>query len=63
MPTAWFKDQFHDFESAFETQLEQIQAPQRLKEAILYSTLNGGKRLRALLTLAKIGRASCRERV
>lgn len=52
MPTAWFKDQFHDFESAFETQLEQIQAPQRLKEAILYSTLNGGKRLRALLTLA-----------
>src|SRR5699024_6887264 len=52
MPTAWFKDQFHDFESAFEKQLEQIQAPQRLKEAILYSTLNGGKRLRALLTLA-----------
>lgn len=52
MPTAWFKDQFHDFESAFETQLEQIEAPQRLKEAILYSTLNGGKRLRALLTLA-----------
>ncbi len=52
MPTAWFKDQFHDFESAFKTQLEQIEAPQRLKEAILYSTLNGGKRLRALLTLA-----------
>ena len=52
MPTAWFNDQFHDFESAFQSQLEAIHAPNRLKEAILYSTLNGGKRLRALLTLA-----------
>ncbi|MHC5225512.1 polyprenyl synthetase family protein [Ignatzschineria sp. LJL83] len=52
MPTAWFNDQFHDFESAFQSQLEAIHAPKRLKEAILYSTLNGGKRLRALLTLA-----------
>lgn len=52
MPTAWFKDQYQDFESAFQQQLENIQAPERLREAILYSTLNGGKRLRALLTLA-----------
>lgn len=52
MPTAWFKDQLQDFESAFQTQLEAIKAPTRLREAILYSTFNGGKRLRALLTLA-----------
>ena len=52
MPTAWFNDQFQDFETAFQSQLEAIHAPKRLKEAILYSTLNGGKRLRALLTLA-----------
>lgn len=52
MPTAWFRDQIHDFESAFKMQLEEIKAPPRLRQAILYSTLNGGKRLRALLTLA-----------
>ena len=52
MPTAWFNDQLHTFETAFKNQLEEIKAPSRLKEAILYSTLNGGKRLRALLTLA-----------
>lgn len=52
MPTAWFNDQFHDFEAAFNAQISQIKAPLRLREAILYSTLNGGKRLRALLTLA-----------
>lgn len=52
MPTAWFNDQLHTFETAFKNQLEEIKAPNRLKEAILYSTLNGGKRLRALLTLA-----------
>ena len=52
MPTAWFNDQLHTFETAFKNQLEEIKAPSRLKESILYSTLNGGKRLRALLTLA-----------
>ncbi len=52
MLTAWFTDQLQAFESAFKVKLENIDAPARLKEAILYSTLNGGKRLRALLTLA-----------
>lgn len=52
MPTIWFNEQIHTFEAAFQVELEKIRAPERLKEAILYSTLNGGKRLRALLTLA-----------
>lgn len=52
MPTIWFKEQLHTFEAAFASELEKMRAPERLKEAILYSTLNGGKRLRALLTLA-----------
>lgn len=52
MPTTWFNDQLNTFETAYKIELEKIKAPERLKEAILYSTLNGGKRLRALLTLA-----------
>ncbi len=52
MPTAWFTTQLHLFESAFTKELEKIDAPERLKEALLYSTLNGGKRLRPLLTIA-----------
>ena len=52
MPTAWFTTQLHLFEDAFTKELEKIEAPERLKEALLYSTLNGGKRLRPLLTIA-----------
>ena len=52
MPTAWFSKQLHTFEIAFTKEIEKIDAPPRLKEALLYSTLNGGKRLRPLLTLA-----------
>ncbi|GGZ86256.1 (2E,6E)-farnesyl diphosphate synthase [Ignatzschineria indica] len=52
MPTAWFTTQLHLFEAAFTKELEKIEAPERLKEALLYSTLNGGKRLRPLLTIA-----------
>ncbi|PWD85442.1 polyprenyl synthetase family protein [Ignatzschineria cameli] len=52
MPTAWFTTQLHTFEAAFTKALEKIDAPLRLKEALLYSTLNGGKRLRPLLTIA-----------
>lgn len=53
MPTPWFSAQLHAFETAFKERLSNISTPdERLKEAILYSTLNGGKRLRALLVMA-----------
>ena len=53
MPTPWFSSQLSAFETAFQQQLSELKAPDaRLKEAILYSTLNGGKRLRALLVVA-----------
>ncbi|WP_026879354.1 farnesyl diphosphate synthase [Ignatzschineria larvae DSM 13226] len=52
MPTAWFNQQLSAFEAAFERYLTAIPAPDRLTEAMLYSTLNGGKRLRALLVIA-----------
>ncbi len=52
MPTAWFHQQLPAFETEFTQYLTKIDAPTRLKEAMLYSTLNGGKRLRALLVIA-----------
>ncbi|GGZ96463.1 polyprenyl synthetase family protein [Ignatzschineria ureiclastica] len=52
MPTAWFSQQLSAFEVEFVRYLTAISAPDRLKEAMLYSTLNGGKRLRALLVIA-----------
>ena len=52
MPTAWFSQQLSAFETEFAHYLEKINAPTRLKDAMLYSTLNGGKRLRALLVIA-----------
>ncbi len=52
MLTEWFTQRLESFETVFKENLEKINAPERLREAILYSTLNGGKRLRALLVLA-----------
>lgn len=50
--TPYLNDALPRFEASFEQALKNINAPSPLQEAILYSTLQGGKRLRPLLTLA-----------
>lgn len=50
--TPYLHDALPRFEASFEQTLQAIAAPSPLKEAMLYSTLKGGKRLRPLLTLA-----------
>ncbi len=48
----WIAKELAQFEKRYQNYLTSLQAPQRLKEAMGYSALNGGKRIRALLLLA-----------
>lgn len=51
---AFINEHSKSIEQELETQLETIQAPVRLKEAMLYSVLAGGKRIRPLFLLATL---------
>lgn len=50
--TPWLNEQLAAFEVEFDRYLASIDAPKNLKEAMRYSALNGGKRLRPMLLIA-----------
>lgn len=50
--TPWINEQLAAFEVEFDRYLASIDAPKNLKEAMRYSALNGGKRLRPMLLIA-----------
>ncbi len=50
--TPWLNEQLAAFEVEFHRYLASIDAPKNLKEAMRYSALNGGKRLRPMLLIA-----------
>jgi len=49
---AFMKKHLSPIDSQLQIQIEQIQAPKQLKEAMLYSVIAGGKRVRPLFLLA-----------
>lgn len=51
---AFINEHYQSIEQELETHIETIQAPARLKEAMLYSVLAGGKRIRPLFLLATL---------
>ncbi len=52
MNNQWLYEKLKAFEAYYAHYLEEIDAPLELKSAMKYSALNGGKRVRALLTIA-----------